>query len=432
MDNADTIVVGAGIAGLAAANAAQRAGRQVLVLEASERVGGRIVRMRRGEDFVEAGAQGIHNNYTQMLGLLDQTGLSGDLLPSFGKIQYLDRDGTPRISGGNADLMRILGPRGALDLVNFRTRYFTLAKRFPQFEIVRDIPEYDNVLASESFGWAGDRFIDFVLRPMMHAMTNTRVEETNLYHVINSLRLRLTTKIFSLRTGNVTLCEQLAAALPVQLGAPVEQILTSRGRVDGVVLADGRALKARHVIVATTIGAAAKITPDEFGPAKAFLSGFTSSPMPLAMFFLDRPLEKEAYSFMGHPHREAIFNMALNHARKTPFLVPSGKAIISAWPAYPNTERMIAKSDEEIIAQALKDIDAFFPGVAGQVEEARVMRHNWAVARYTRGAHKRIIDFKAYAKSLKGLSFAGNDYDGVHMESAVRSGQRAAARSLAE
>lgn len=431
MESVDTIVVGAGIAGLTAALAAQQAGRSVLVLEGSERVGGRIVRVTRGGDSVEAGAQGIHSNYSHMHALLDKVGLTGDLLPSTGKVQYLDYDGQPRVSGGNLDLMRILGPRGAADLVAFRARYFTFAQKFPQFEILNDIPGYDDVLASESFGWAGKRFVDFVLRPMMHAMTNTRIDETNLYHVINSLRLRLTTKVSSLRTGNVTLCERLAERVPVRLGVPVEQVLTTKGRADGVLLADGTSIAAKHVIIATTIDAAAKITPDEFGAAKAFLSGFTCSPMPLVLFFLDRPLEQEAYSFMGHPFQDAVYNMALNHARKAPFLVPSGKAIISAWAAYPNTETMLAKSDGEIIAQALKDISAFFPNVASQVEEARVVRHNWAVARYTRGAHRRILDFKRVAAGLGGLSYAGNDYDGVHMESAVRSGERAALRAIA-
>jgi len=430
MQQVDTVVVGAGIVGLTAAEAVSRAGRDVVVVEASNRVGGRIVRMTRGGDALEAGAQGIHNNYREMHAMIARHDLAGDLRPSSGKVQYLDRGAQPRVSGGNADLMQILGVRGTADLIQFRTRYFTLAKKFPQFEINRDIPEYDNVLASQSFGWAGERFHDFVLRPMIHAMCNTRPDQTNLYHVINSLRLRLTTTIQSLRTGNVTLCERLAEKVPVKLDAPVEQLLTSKGRVEGVQLADGRTIKARHVIVATTIGAAGRMTPDEFGPAKHFLESFTYSPMPLVVLFLDRPRPEEAYAFMGHHHHDAIFNMALDHGKKTPFLAPSGKSIITAWPAYPNTALQLAKSDSEIIAQALADLAPQLPGLAEQVEEARVMRHDWAVARYGPGAHRRIIDFKAYARTLGGVSYAGNDYDGVHMESGVRSALRAAERSL--
>jgi len=247
------------------------------------------------------------------------------------------------------------------------------------------------------------------------------------------LRIRLTTKVLGLQTGIVTLCERLADGVPVTYGAPVEQLLTTGGRVEGVQLADGRSIKARHVVVAAPIGAASKIVPDAFAPAKRFLSEFTNTPIPLVFFFLDRPIDAEPYAFFAHPFQpNAIYNMALNHTRKTPYLAPSGKAIISAWPAYPGGAEMTGKPDADIIARALKDIEPMFPGIANWVEEARVMNHSWGFARYEPGAHRRVLDFKAYAGQLRGVSFAGNDYDGVHMESAVRSGQRAALRALAD
>ncbi|HEY2032184.1 MAG TPA: FAD-dependent oxidoreductase [Rhizomicrobium sp.] len=145
------VVIGAGVAGLSAATFLALGGQDVIVLEAQNRPGGRIVRITRGNDSVEAGAQGVHSNYKEMLGLIEYAGLTDALRPSSGSASYLDRDGVPRISRGNADLMKMMGPRGAVDLAWFRARYFTLAKRFPQFEIARDIPEYDNIRASEAF-----------------------------------------------------------------------------------------------------------------------------------------------------------------------------------------------------------------------------------------------------------------------------------------
>src|SRR5579863_9551112 len=62
MDHPDVIVIGAGAAGLAAAAALGRAGRSVLVLEARDRIGGRI--WTRHEPAVpvplELGAEFIH------------------------------------------------------------------------------------------------------------------------------------------------------------------------------------------------------------------------------------------------------------------------------------------------------------------------------------------------------------------------------------
>lgn len=431
MAKIDTIIVGAGIGGLAAAEVLQRAGQSVLVLEASERAGGRIIRItRKNGDCAEAGAQGIHSNYDEMLSLIDRFGLTGDLMPSSGKVQYLDRSGAPRLSGGNKDMARIVGLRGRIDLAHFWTRYFTFAKPFPQFELNTDIPRYDNISAADELKWAGPNFRDFVLRPMSWAMANSTPDRISMYYIVNGLRLRMTTRIMGLRHGNASLPERMAAQLPVEYGARVSRVLSTNGKADGVELEDGRRLKARHVILACTAGVAGRLLPDEHVKARQFLDGFTHTPMPLVFFFLDRPLDKEAYAFMGHPFRHATFNMAINHARKTPFMVPSGKGLISAWPAFPETPELMKLPDSAIVDRARQDLEAFFPGFSDWIEEGVVFRHDWGLARYEPGMHRKVLDFKRLSEGMQGLSFAGTDYDSIHMESGVRSGQRAAARAL--
>jgi monoamine oxidase len=60
MDQIDTIVVGAGVAGLTAARLLARAGRRVVVLEARDRVGGRVWTDRRDGLATDLGASWIH------------------------------------------------------------------------------------------------------------------------------------------------------------------------------------------------------------------------------------------------------------------------------------------------------------------------------------------------------------------------------------
>lgn len=60
MEHFDTIVVGAGVAGLTAARLLARAGRRVVVLEARDRVGGRISTDRRYGLTTDMGASWIH------------------------------------------------------------------------------------------------------------------------------------------------------------------------------------------------------------------------------------------------------------------------------------------------------------------------------------------------------------------------------------
>ena len=60
MDGFDTIVVGAGIAGLTAARLVTRAGRRVVILEARDRVGGRVHTDRSDGLITDLGASWIH------------------------------------------------------------------------------------------------------------------------------------------------------------------------------------------------------------------------------------------------------------------------------------------------------------------------------------------------------------------------------------
>lgn len=426
-----TIVIGAGITGLTAAHTLKEAGRDVVVLEASNRPGGRIVRLTRKGDAAEGGAQGIHSNYREMLKLVNLYGLSQDLIPQSNlQAGYLDRRGNIQFPQGNLGLAKLLGLRGTLDLTWFTIRYLAMSKRFSFFETERDIPQYDNVSAADAFSWAGDNFRDFVLRPAAHGMANTTAEHTNLYHTLNLIKMFGTSKVMTLRTGNVTLAERMAKHVNVQYETAVSKILTNRGKVEGVLLENGTAVSAKHVIVACSIDQAAKIVPDSMQAAKYFLSSFPNAPFSLVYFFLDRPLQSKAFVYMGHAHRDTVFNMALNHTVKTPHLVPSGKAIISAWPCYPDAANLAGQSEGEVIAQALRDVDAFFPGISQWIDEARVQRHAWGIGRLAPGQHAKILAFKKEAESLHGISFAGNDYDGVHMESGVRGGLRAAERAL--
>jgi len=77
MENADTIIIGAGAAGLAAAYELSKAGQKVIVLEARNRTGGRIYSYNDPEFLlpVEQGAEFIHGKAKITLGLLKKFGI---------------------------------------------------------------------------------------------------------------------------------------------------------------------------------------------------------------------------------------------------------------------------------------------------------------------------------------------------------------------
>src|SRR5262249_57089608 len=105
-DVADVVVVGAGIAGLIAARDLVAAGKNVVVLEARDRVGGRVLNHRLSDGTtVELGGQWIGPTQLRMAKLAAELGLetfptynTGDHLLRFDDRQGRYRGTIPRLA----------------------------------------------------------------------------------------------------------------------------------------------------------------------------------------------------------------------------------------------------------------------------------------------------------------------------------------------
>ncbi|MGZ5321323.1 MAG: flavin monoamine oxidase family protein [Solirubrobacterales bacterium] len=125
---ADVAVVGAGLAGLAAARALAAAGRSVVVLEARERVGGRTLNLElEGGTVVEIGGQWVGPAQTRLLALAEELGvetfpthIEGRNVLELGGRRSLYRGTIPRIS-----------PAVLLDVARARRRFDRLTASVP-------------------------------------------------------------------------------------------------------------------------------------------------------------------------------------------------------------------------------------------------------------------------------------------------------------
>ncbi|GGN93016.1 putative putrescine oxidase [Actinoplanes lobatus] len=89
----DVVVVGAGVTGLTAANRLRAAGRSVIVLEARDRVGGRLLTDTLDGVRLEVGGQWVSPDQTSLLALLGELGLETYSRYREGESVYIGLDG---------------------------------------------------------------------------------------------------------------------------------------------------------------------------------------------------------------------------------------------------------------------------------------------------------------------------------------------------
>ncbi|MEU8657408.1 flavin monoamine oxidase family protein [Actinoplanes philippinensis] len=100
MTDVDVVVVGAGVTGLTVANRLHAAGRRVVVLEARDRVGGRLLTEDHEGVRLEVGGQWVSPDQTALLALIDELGLEMYSRYRAGASIYIGRDGVRRTFEG--------------------------------------------------------------------------------------------------------------------------------------------------------------------------------------------------------------------------------------------------------------------------------------------------------------------------------------------
>jgi protoporphyrinogen oxidase len=430
VENRKVIIIGAGIGGLSAGYWLSRRGYEVEILEALDRPGGRLATIEREGDKVDVGAQFFHSNYVHAFDLMDAFGLRRTLKDITGKVQFKFADGAQMDFTPRTLYLRGLGLANNAKLYGFALKHIIFGHRSPMYRIVEDRPERDDAEIAEFFKKPSERKLRDLVAAIALASNLSEPEWMSLYHFIQLLRIDLFTKYSVLSDGTASLTDQMARSLPVRCESPVRQLVMEKGRVVGVQMEeDGAVVKAGHVIVAAAAPSVGRMLPDELAEQRGFFESVIQVPLPMPVFFLDRPLKRDVWAYFNQPTVKRTFSFAVDGSVKCPEMVPSGKGVVSAWSCYPNTLDLVDQSDDEISKTALEDLEAMIPGVSGWVEEARVFWHKEAgMGHYPTGSYRKVLDFKEKAKDLRGVSFVSDILGGCFMEAAMVSAADAVKR----
>ncbi|MGC4947035.1 NAD(P)/FAD-dependent oxidoreductase [Streptomyces sp. DT224] len=256
----DTVVVGAGLAGLACALDLCRSGLKAALLEASDSVGGRMRTDRRDGFLLDRGFQVFNTSYPQVKRRLDLRSLR--LRPFTAGIIAHTRTGPVRLvdptreQGAVGALLpgRVLSARDLGALAALTARDAVL----PASSVRR---RRDETTSSALFrAGLSDDVITDVLRPFLAGVFLEDGLETSarFFHLVWRSMVRGTLCLPAQGIGAVP--HQLAQGLPggvLRLGAAVAEITDT-----GVALEDGSEVPASVVVVATEPAAAARLLPD--------------------------------------------------------------------------------------------------------------------------------------------------------------------------
>jgi monoamine oxidase len=442
----DVLVIGAGIAGLTAADALHRAGRDVVVLEARDRVGGRLLNHElSGGEIVEIGGQWIGPTQHRAVALAKRLGLATHPTHTTGFNLIEHAGGVTRYRG---DVPRI-NPAVLADVGQAQLRLELMARRVPV-----DAPWE----ARRAARWDARTFEDWIVRNLRTALGRDLLRlscaavwaceprDVSLLHVLfymhaaGSFDVLLGTRGGAQQDrivgGSQRLATDLAATLPddvVRLGEPVREIDT---RGDAVaVRTDLGEHAARRVIVALSPALASRLVVRPALPAERdqLTQRVPNGSVIKCMAVYDEPfwraegLSGQAVSVRGPG--KVIFDNSPHG---------SGRGVLLAFLEGAEARAFTGRSvDERRHAVTGTLARVFGPRAAAPVE---YVDQDWSAEEFTRGCYAGFFTpgtwtaFGAAVRAPVGpLHWAGTEtatsWNG-YIDGAIQSGERAAAEVL--
>jgi oxygen-dependent protoporphyrinogen oxidase len=437
MESERVAVVGAGLAGLAAAWRLAQAGKRVVVYEAA-RVGGRMQSDEIQGAVADTAVQLLSSTYSRTLVLASEVGRGGDVVRAPGK-DAMWRDGEAHgISYGSMASMLTSGALPAGLKLRLATKYVPFLKREAASLSANDPSGTGGAeLDGESIAeWGrrelGEDFVELMAYPLLAAYYGGVAEEMSaaMYHAL--ARVGLDVKVMAMREGMGALPRGVASAL-VTRGAEVregQRVSAVRRAASGVEVDAGGTEHYAAAVVATPAPVARSLLAAT-GPLDAWLDGVRmSGTLTVAFLLSGRP--RVNWFGLSFPRstlegRELVA-LCAPHSKHSK-LVPPGMGLLLAFPAPPVARRLIEAPSEEIVARLLPVIDRVLPGTEKRVLVTRVYRFAEGYTLFRPGYLQHLSGFDAAWLPLD-VSLAGDYMVAPTVEGAVLSGERAARRLL--
>ena len=428
---AHCIIIGAGPGGLYAGHLLKEAGHSYEILEASDRVGGRVVTHKKDGDIFEVGAQIFHSSYQHTDSLVRSLGLKNEKVPVNATAHYSMSNGKRWIQG-SSPWMSGLGVRGNMALIRYILGQVVFHRRPPLHRIEEVLAE-DTMDAETFFAREqGNDFGDYLVPLLCAAMNVSSPRETSVQHLQHIFRITAFTSVYTFRKGNQQIWQELAKGQSITFNKRVEGLVYENGRVCGVKIeGTGEIRHADHVILAVAPDVTSRLLAPEMTHRKAFFESLPANPQTIPVVYLDRRLDERIANYMGDIRDGRHYLFAVDCVNKASQLVPSGRSCLTLWDYHPKCEELQGASDELITETVLADLPYLIPGFSRDwVKEVELVRHTYSHPPYKAGSYKKIVKFQEQENGDDGLYFASDVFGGSYMECALIYAHKAVSRIL--
>ncbi|MFD6394697.1 flavin monoamine oxidase family protein [Nocardia sp. NPDC060259] len=438
-ETTEVVVVGAGMAGLTAATTLAPEA-EVVVLESTDRTGGRVDTVRQGDYWINVGTQFTEGTGT-LIDALDRHGIEMGSLA--GKSVALHLNGsTVDTSNPFALMFRTrMSMMDRLGLAIVGTRILAAApflesqSRFAQ----RVRARLETKLASYLLNGVRSELAATIVRSWSAQWMGCDLDETAAAQFVYSVGIALTDpeKVpnFSLPAGgNQTLTDVLTEDLGarVRLNSVVQSV---RRDGDGVIVdyLDGdrpRRLRAKRAIVTAPADITERIIPDLPQQYRNAFNDITYGRYVVVGFFTDEVGPQRWDKYFGISAPQLSFQAVFNHAaalRTGSDRKPGGA--LACFAGGGKADALLDLPDEEIVSRFAKDLLSVLPELEGKLGEGILRRHRRVVPFWAPGRRKTLPTLR---DPLGNIYLAG-DYqlDVPSLADAAASGERSALAVLA-
>lgn len=436
MNGDRVIVVGGGIAGLAAGFRLRQAGLDVTVLESGEQVGGRMSTIQHEGYLLDVGATILLGNYREMIQLIAEAGLA-DQVREVSDLTGIVRDRRVHRFRGHSisDMARmsLLSPRAKLSLTKLGVDMFRARKALNWYD-----PQVPSDLDRETaLDYAARRFnaevTDYLIDPLCGVLAFSSPDAVQAVDILFYLRNALGTTFFSSPTGVAFLPQGLAAHLHVETNARVTCIEESTDQVTVTWERPG-ADSTVETASACVITVPAPQIPDVYPQldatrAEILRSAKYATSVGVHLGLAAPPTEPSTMVLVPRREDSALRLVILDH-NKFEGRAPTGKGLLTAWWHADWSEAHWSSDDGAVIEQALPSLGKLFPAIDGQVEMAYVHRWRHALVASARGRYGALTQLSQATDPNSRVQIAGDFVSTSTTNACLVSGQKAATRVL--